>query len=100
MRVLNGMFLGLASVMLAPEAMAQNAVPCGDRTNLITMLDGKYQEGLSGFGVSGSANLVEVYVSEKGSFTVVMTNAKGVSCVIAAGESWEKVAPAKRLTSS
>jgi hypothetical protein len=98
MRVFNGMVLAVVAAMAAPEAVAQSAMPCGDRGKLITMLDAKYSEGLAGFGVTGQSQLVEVFVSEKGSFTVVMTNSKGVSCVIAAGDNWEKVAPIQRLT--
>jgi hypothetical protein len=30
-----------------------------------------------------------VFVSKKGTWTLVMTNARGISCVIGAGDSWE-----------
>jgi hypothetical protein len=101
MRVLIGFILAVtAATASIVAAQAQSAMPCGDRGKLITMLDAKYSEGLSGFGVTGQSQLVEVFVSDGGSFTIVITNSKGVSCVIAAGDSWEKISPAKRLTSS
>jgi hypothetical protein len=100
MRVLNVLLAGLPLMLFASETFAQAAVPCGDRTKLIAMLDTKYSETLSNVGVTGQSQLVEVYVSDKGSFTVVMTNNKGVSCVIAAGDSWEKLSPMKKFTSS
>jgi hypothetical protein len=83
---------------LAPASAAP--LPCSKRDDLVKLLDGKYREGLSGFGLAGQTNLVEVYVSKQGSFTILATTPQGISCIIATGQSWEKVAPAKHLTAS
>jgi hypothetical protein len=99
MRFLTLVTIGIAAALGASQAYAESSVPCGDRSKLISALDAKYKEGLSGFGVTGGSQLVEIYVSETGTFTVVMTNSKGISCVIAAGDSWEKLSVTKRLTS-
>jgi hypothetical protein len=100
MRVLKVLLASLPLMLCASETIAQTAVPCGDRAKLIAMLDSKYSETLANVGVTGQSQLVEVYVSDKGTFTVVMTNNKGVACVIAAGDSWEKLSPMKKFTAS
>lgn len=99
MRVFN--LLGMLVVVGAMTAQASAApVPCSKRDDIIKMLDSKYREGLAGFGLAGQTNLVEVFVAENGSFTILSTNPTGISCIIAAGQSWEKVSPAKHLTAS
>jgi hypothetical protein len=35
--------------------------------------------------------VLEVFVSDTGTWTVVVTDPKGVSCVLAAGQSWEEI---------
>jgi hypothetical protein len=79
-------------------AEAGNVLQCSKRDDLIKVLNSKYSEELSGFGVSGQRNLVEVFVSENGSWTILMSNTIGISCIIATGQSWEKQVPKKRVT--
>jgi hypothetical protein len=41
--------------------------------------------------------VLEIFVSDSGTWTVVVTDPKGVSCVLAAGQSWEEIpSPATR----
>ncbi len=35
--------------------------------------------------------MLEVFVSDSGTWTVVVTDPEGVSCVLAAGQSWEEI---------
>jgi predicted methyltransferase len=79
-------------------AEAGNVLQCSRRDDLIKVLNSKYSEELSGFGVSGQRNIVEVFVSESGSWTILLSNTIGISCIIAAGQSWERQAPKKRVT--
>jgi predicted methyltransferase len=79
-------------------ADANTVLQCSRRSDLVKILNSKYSEQLSGFGVSGQQNIVEVFVSESGSWTILMSNTIGVSCIIAAGQSWERQAPKKRVT--
>lgn len=50
-----------------------------------------YQEQKLGRGVSGDGNLVEVYMSAAGSFTVVKTTPAGLSCIVDFGEGWQTI---------
>ncbi len=92
----------LSAIMLGCGLLAQTAgaspMPCMTHDDLVKLLGNKYSEELNGYGLAGQSSLVEVYFSERGSFTIVATNSSGMSCVIAAGQSWEKVTPPKKLT--
>lgn len=83
--------LGAATAMLvASSASAQQAV-CGDRNEIITRLEQGYKESNTGLGLSASGGVVELYTSEKGTWTLMLTQPNGVSCLIAAGDHWEHV---------
>jgi predicted methyltransferase len=93
--------LSFATAILCLTSIAAEAgsvFQCSKRSDLVKILNSKYSEQLSGFGVSGQQNIVEVFVSESGSWTILMSNTIGVSCIIAAGQSWEKQEPKKRVT--
>ncbi len=91
--------LSLACLLLsASAAMAQ--MPCATHDDIAKLLGSKYLEGVTHMGLAGGKNLIEIYVSEKGTFTVVATQPSGLSCIIAAGKDWEQMAdPPKNLTS-
>jgi hypothetical protein len=96
MTFLKSLCFTLALGALASEATA--AMPCSTHAELVKLLGGKYGESLSNYGVAGQRNLVEVYVSEAGSFTILATKPDGISCIIATGQNWERAAT-KNLTS-
>ena len=86
----------LALGLSATAGMAQ--VACANRNELIKLLDEKYHEASTGYGTVGETSVIEVFASEKGSFTILSTQGNGVSCIIAAGQNWEKLTPQKRMT--
>ncbi len=69
---------------------AEASAKCGDRTKLIEKLEAKYKEVPVGLGLSQNNKAAfEVYASESGTWTVVMTMTNGLACVMAAGHSWQ-----------
>ncbi len=85
-------FLGglvIASALFSP-AGAQQTV-CGDRNEIVSRLEQGYQEQTTGVGLSATGGLVELYTSEKGTWTLMLTQPNGVTCLIAAGDNWEHV---------
>ena len=83
----------LATALLwATAANAQSA--CGVRTKFIETLAKNYQEEPSAFGIAGQRNLVELFVSKAGTWTMLVTHPNGMSCIVAAGQSWEQFPPA------
>jgi hypothetical protein len=78
------------------QAQAQQV--CTMRADLVKMLGDKYKEQPTGQGLVGDRAMLEVYVSDKGTFTIVSSYPNGVSCIIAAGNSWEAMERPKSVT--
>ncbi|MDP6428746.1 MAG: hypothetical protein QF393_12080 [Rhodospirillales bacterium] len=80
--------LGFAFAVVPARAQGT----CAAYDDLAALLGKKYGEHPVNWGLSSDGNLVEVFASDSGSWTVVVTNPRGISCIRAAGESWT-VAP-------
>jgi hypothetical protein len=78
------------SIQPSPAAMAQNT-PCAERNNVVNALDSQYKESPRAIGLVSKEAVLEVFVSESGTWTVVVTDPRGMSCVLAAGQSWEDI---------
>jgi hypothetical protein len=65
------------------------ATTCADHDAMVKLLGKRYKEALSNYGVSGQKNIVEIFVSKVGTFTILVTRSDGVSCVVATGDNWE-----------
>lgn len=80
-------------VMLATTAPAQTQTQtqCGSRMRIVAALAGKYGEAPKAIGAIGSQRVLEVYASDVGSWTILVTTTNGSSCIIASGDSWEDV---------
>lgn len=80
---------GCVAVVLAAPSIALAAPVCSERDSIIAKLKDKYGEAERGMGLSGSEAVIEIWSSEKtGTWTIVLTKPNGVSCVMAAGNSW------------
>jgi hypothetical protein len=88
-----------ATVLLGGSVSAEAQPMCAPRDKLVTLLESKYGEQQSGYGLVNASAMMEVFVSAKHSFTIISTYPNGLSCIIAAGDNWEVVEPKKKLTS-
>lgn len=69
------------------EANAQNT--CFDRGALIKHLGGKFQEAPVAAGLAANGSVLEVFTSPDGvTWTIVLTQPNGATCVMASGEAW------------
>lgn len=50
-----------------------------------------FNEKKLGHGISGDGNLIEVFMSSAGNFTVIKTSPSGVSCIVDFGEGWQTI---------
>ncbi len=76
-----------ALFMLTSPALAQQQ--CTERDKVLKRLASKYQEVPVAMGISTAGGLVEVLTSEKtGTWTIIVTNPQGISCLVASGEGW------------
>ena len=88
----------LASVLLlllgdCDPAIAQVQSQCGTRDNVLKLLSKKYEETPVAYGVTLSGGLLEVLKSvpeaEDDTWSIIITNSQGISCLMAAGQGWK-----------
>jgi hypothetical protein len=96
MRIL---LFGIVVAALLPIAPAQAQMACMKREALVKQLTDKYKEAPAGSGLVGQSAMVEVFVSEKGTFTMVSSYPNGIACILSAGDNWEMTPVPKKLTS-
>lgn len=69
--------------------LAQTPIPCGKGADIRDALINNFHEIPVSLGLGDNGAMVEVFVSEKRTFTVLMTLPNGTSCMLAAGKYWE-----------
>ena len=80
--------LVFGAAAMAPPAMAQS-LTCLPRTALVQSLETTHGEHLTGGGLQNALHVVEVWSStQSGSFTVFVTRADGMACIVATGQNW------------
>ena len=77
-----------------------NTPVCGKRSALVGKLNGKYSETTDAIGLVANGSVLELLVSEGGSWSMIMTNPQGVTCLVMAGESWQKITPTLKKENS
>jgi hypothetical protein len=88
--------LPLLSLPLLIEPSAASAqISCGPRDQLVKVLAEQYKEDPVGIGLTQPGQVLEVFASQAGSWSMVMTMPDGKACLIAAGDNWEMVARIK-----
>ncbi|TIL44904.1 MAG: hypothetical protein E5Y86_14580 [Mesorhizobium sp.] len=91
------MLVGLKTLILAGAlAVGTNAASaqyqyCVEHRDLVAHLSEQFQERQFAFGLIGQIAIMEVYVADSGSWTIIVTDVAGRSCIVAAGEHWENV---------
>ena len=94
MRKRPGLTAALVIFMLASPAAGQYGSACGDRDSIIKRLAQKWQESLVAQALTNRGPLLELLRTSDGStWTLIISQANGVSCVIMAGEDWRPVKP-------
>jgi hypothetical protein len=85
--------LGATIALGASSAGAQSS--CGPREQLVRLLADQYKEDPIGIGLAQPGQVMEVFASSNGSWTMIMTMPDGKACMIAAGDNWEMVTKIK-----
>ena len=79
----------IAALIASPAS----AAVCMNAKTLTGYLADRFKEQPVAAGLVEGRNFMEVHVSAKGTWTIVMTNTQGVSCIVAAGDEWQAVKP-------
>ncbi len=87
-------FLSGPLPVLAHLAHAESV--CGDSKTVFKNLEKKFGESPTGAGISDNGDLVTVFSSESGTFTIVVTSPQGKSCVRSSGNDWMGTPPKGR----
>ncbi|OOG66854.1 hypothetical protein BLJAPNOD_03532 [Ensifer sp. M14] len=83
-----------AAVTAHPNPASSQAVAnCAQRSEVIEFLLRQYQEKPAGIGLINPHAVMEIYAADSGTWTLVVTDVTGRSCVILAGKSWEALPP-------
>ena len=62
---------------------------CDRHDRMVTRLAEIFSEKRIGYGLAGRTMVAEIFVSASGSWTLLMTDVSGRSCIVAAGDGWE-----------
>lgn len=78
-------------IAMATTAADAQTIPCGSHAQIAAFLKDKFQELQDAFGVVGDKAVLELYVSDGGAtWTILLTDISGRSCILAAGDTWEQ----------
>ena len=89
-----------AAVLAAPAALAQQQQPqqpCGPRAQIVQKLGDEYKENQQAVGYVNETAVLEVFVSAKGTWTIIATGTDGNSCLLSAGKDWDQAGFVKGL---
>ena len=88
--------MGFAILALAAQtASAQGARNCAPREVVVERLAEKYGESRQSVGLGANNAMVEVFAAnDTGTWTITVTMANGVTCLVASGQAYEAVTEA------
>lgn len=97
MRSIPALALAATLVLGAWPSVAQQVAvdargPCHRYDEVARQLGSRYKEAPVSLGVQTNGNLLQVFASQdSGTWTILSTSPTGMTCVIAAGRSWESL---------
>jgi hypothetical protein len=71
--------------VLMPPATAG---PCGIREQIVKDITATFREKRAAIGLLLTGDVLEVFVSPAGTWTIVVSKRSGIACIVAAGEVW------------
>ena len=94
-----GLLAGVVAGFAAPPLHAaepKSDMTCGSRHDLVASLHQDFDERPMFRGVTKYGNLVEVFTSNAGTWTILLEHPGGFSCVLSDGSLWKISDPAWR----
>jgi hypothetical protein len=79
-----------ASIAAPAEPPAAGQI-CDQRHVIVASLAEQYGEAVQSIGLDNGGNLLEIFASDRGSWTAILTTPHGRTCVVAAGEAFEQM---------
>lgn len=80
-----------AAGVIAMTSGAEAQMLCKERSEVLAQLSTGYKEAPTAMGLASNGALIEVLTSSEDgrTWTIIITQPNGVSCVMATGESWQ-----------
>ena len=85
------LLLAVLPIVAADAATA--AGRCGVRERIVERLEHRYGETQRAYGLAEGRGLIEVFASDTGTWTILLTSPGGRSCLMAAGRHFQSVEP-------
>jgi hypothetical protein len=92
LRFLRTVSIGALLSLVAFPAAAQ--MMCAERSEIARELKSRYTEQAVAFGITADGQVMELFSSPRGSWTMLVTFPDGRSCLVSHGEDWQKLPPA------
>ncbi|HBZ43749.1 MAG TPA: hypothetical protein DEO85_06740 [Maritimibacter sp.] len=84
--------MGLISGLIAATTAQGQTNNCAPRERVLDQLSKRFGEARQSIGLAAGNRVVEMYASpDTGTWTLTMTLPTGLTCIIGAGESFERV---------
>jgi hypothetical protein len=78
------------AALLFPALASAAPIFCGARSDVLTKLASDFRDQPASVGLTSDGQLLEVLTSDnKLTWSILVTSPNGVSCIVAAGESWQ-----------
>lgn len=78
------------TLLVTPVQLAEHEPVCAERAALLASLQREYSEAPKGAGLASNGSVIELLTSSDGkTWTLLVTQPDGTSCVMAAGEAWD-----------
>ena len=94
--MLRNMVHGLLAAILTTSLIAhphpaasQMMRSCAGRSEVVNFLDKNFAERLTAVGLINQNAMLEVYAAQSGTWTLLITDVHGVSCILLSGDSWD-----------
>lgn len=87
------LFTALATAIVSAPAFAQGELMCAPRDEVVKQLGAQFSETAVSRGLTGDGMLLEVFASPQGTWTAVLSEPTGVSCLVSGGEAWQTIDP-------
>lgn len=81
------------TVSTAASPVAAQQMRCAPHEEVERHLAERFAEQPVGIGVTLQGALMEVFAGPEGTWTVVVSNPNGITCMVAAGEGWRTLIP-------
>lgn len=86
--------LALVAGLAGPQAVSAQQ-GCAPRDAVVSRLADRFGEVPQSIGLTTNNHMIEVFAApETGSWTITVTTAGGLTCLLASGQAWEAVPPA------